>query len=627
MSILTGTGLAKSYGIQDVFEGIDLSIAHGEKVALVGSNGEGKTTLLHILTGLEEPTQGTVTRMRNVRIGYLPQQAEEGGSETPWELCGAVYGELKEMQARLRHLETLLADPDAGDAALERYGRLMEAFEHAGGYAYEVEMRSVLNGLGFDEVHMHRPMDQLSGGQRTRVQLARLLLEKPSILVLDEPTNHLDLEAVEWLEGYLQAWPEALIVVSHDRYFLDKVVSKIWDLAFGRLEVYHGNYSHYVAQRADRMARRLVEWKAQQEVIARTEDYIRRYKAGQLSRQAKGRQKRLDRMERLERPRQARTMHLRIESDLRSGELVLVTRDLVVGYDAPLLSVPDLELRRLHRVALIGRNGSGKTTLLKTILGQIPPLAGEAKLGASLKIGYLSQSRESLDPEHTIADEVMRAKEMELGPARDLMARFLFTGDDVFKRISTLSGGERCRVALAKLTLAEPNYLVLDEPTNQLDIASREVLEEVLQDFIGTVLFVSHDRYLINALATQVWAIEGDRMRVYKGDYQEYLAQRQKEQAAVREQAEQEKRADRQRRQEKHARAREHKETGRTLQDVEEDIATLEKEIKRIGAALVKASTEQDLDRAQALGVEYSKVESELEQRIAEWTTMGEAGG
>jgi ATP-binding cassette subfamily F protein 3 len=278
-------------------------------------------------------------------------------------------------------------------------------------------------------------------------------------------------------------------------------------------------------------------------------------------------------------------------------------------------------------VALIGRNGSGKTTLLKTILGQLPPLSGEAKLGASLKIGYLSQSRESLDPEHTIIDEVMRAKEMLPGQARDLMGRFLFSGDDVFKRISTLSGGERCRVALAKLTLAEPNYLVLDEPTNQLDIASREVLEEVLQDFIGTILFVSHDRYLINALATQVWAIEGDRVHVYKGDYQEYLAQRQKEQAAAREQAEEEKRADRQRRQEEHARAREHQETGRTLQDVEDDIATLERQIKRLGEALVEASTEQDLDRAQALGVEYSQVESELEDRIAEWTAMGESSG
>jgi ATP-binding cassette subfamily F protein 3 len=582
MSILTATGLSKSFGIQDVFADVDVSIAHGEKIALVGPNGEGKTTLLRILTGLEEPSSGKVMRMRNARIGYLPQQVDLGSSETPWEICCAVYAGLQEMQARLRELEAALAGPEGGKAALERYGRLQEAFEHAGGYEYEIEVRAVLNGLGLDDVHIHRPLDQLSGGQRTRSLLARLLLEEPNILVLDEPTNHLDLQAIEWLESYLQGWPEALLVVSHDRRFLDKVVTRIWDMSFGRLEIYRGNYTRYAGLRAARQARRLTEWEDQQEVIARTEDFVQRYKAGQRTREAQGREKRLRRVERVQRPREERTIHLRLESDQRSGELVLRTQDLVVGYGTPLITVPDLELRRLHRVALIGPNGSGKTTFLRTVLGQMPPLAGRVRLGASLQIGYWAQSREDLDPENTVIDEILEVEDMPIGEVRNLMARFLFTGDDPFKRIGDLSGGEQCRVALAKLTLAEPNFLVLDEPTNQLDIASQEIMEEVLREFIGTVLFVSHDRYLIDALATQVWAIEDRHLRVHEGNYQEYLTRRQAEAAALREQAEQERRAERLRRHKLNAGQRARARHERTIQEVEEEIAYLESALQEL---------------------------------------------
>jgi ATP-binding cassette subfamily F protein 3 len=625
MSILAGTNLSKSYGIQDVFEDVNVSIAHGEKIALVGPNGEGKTTLLRILIGEEEPTSGTVTRMGSIRIGYLPQHAALSGSETPWEMCCAVFQDLQAMQARLRELEADLADPERGEAALERYGRLQEAFEHAGGYEYEVDIRTVLSGLGLDRVHANRPLDQLSGGQRTRALLARLLLEKPNILVLDEPTNHLDLQAIEWLESYLQEWPEAVIVVSHDRRFLDKAVSKIWDLAFGRLEVYRGNYSRYVELRAARLQRRLTEWQEQQEHIARTEDFVRRYTAGQRTRDAQGREKRLNRVQRLERPRQAQTIKLRLESDLRSGELVLRTYDLVAGYDTPLLAVPDLELRRLHRAALIGPNGSGKTTFLKTVLGQMPPFAGEVKLGASLRIGYWAQSREDLDPENTIVDEIMQVQDMLVAKIRDFMARFLFTGDDVFKRIGDLSGGEQCRVALAKLTLASPNFLVLDEPTNQLDIPSQEIIEDVLREFIGTILFVSHDRYLIDVLATQVWALDDGQLRVYEGNYQEYLARRQAEAAALREQLEKERQAERLRRQHEKARQGTGAEHVRGILDVEDEITDLEQALRGLEHAMAQASAEQDLDRVRAFDVEYKKLQADLEHLIAEWTALGEA--
>jgi ATP-binding cassette subfamily F protein 3 len=625
MSILSASNLSKSFGVQDVFEDVDISIAHGEKVALVGPNGEGKTTLLQILIGEQEPTSGSVMRMRNIRIGYLPQHAALSGRETPWEMCCAVFQDLQDMQARLRQLEALVADPERGEAALAQYGRLQESFEHAGGYEYEVEIQTVLSGLGLDRVHAHRSLDQLSGGQRTRALLAKLLLQRPNILVLDEPTNHLDLQAIEWLESYLQEWPEAVLVVSHDRRFLDKVVSKIWELAFGRLEVYRGNYTHYVEQRAARLQRRVTEWKEQQAHIAQTEEFVRRYKAGQRTKEAQGREKRLEHLQRLERPRQAQTIKLRLESDQRSGELVLRTYDLVVGYDTSLLTMPDLELRRLHRAALIGPNGSGKTTFLKTVLGQMPPLSGEVKLGASLRIGYWTQSREDLNPGNTIVDEIMGAQDMLVAEVRDLMARFLFTGDDVFKRIADLSGGEQCRVALAKLTLGSPNFLVLDEPTNQLDIPSQEIVEDVLREFIGTILFVSHDRYLIDALATQVWVLAQGQLRVYEGNYQEYLVRRQAEAAVRREQLEQERQAERARRRQEGERQSARTEPERGIEDVEDEIAELEQALRDLEHAMAQASTEQNLDRVRAFDVEYKKLQADLERLIAEWTILGEA--
>ena len=424
------------------------------------------------------------------------------------------------------------------------------------------------------------------------------------------------------------------MIVSHDRYFMDRVAHKVWDLALGQVEVYHGNYSHYVDQRADRWARRETEWKAQQAFIAKTEDFIRRFKAGQRSKEARGRETRLKRMERLERPTQERTIHMRLGGDHRSGELVLRTYDLVVGYDRPLVTVPNLELRRLQRTALIGPNGSGKTTFLKTILGELPPLSGRVRPGASLRLGYLAQTREDLDLSRRVIDEVMSVVELPDGQMRDFLARYLFTGDDVFKPIDDLSGGEQCRVALAKLALSEPNFLVLDEPTNQLDIASQEIMEEVLRDFVGTILFVSHDRYLIDALATQIWVIEGEQLRVYKGNYQEYLAQRQKEQEEARRHQEALRLAEARRLaagQRQAGRSNEAQAArpanGRLLMEVEEDIAHREKTLQELAEALARAHSENDLDRARALGVEYAQMEADLERLLAEWTVLGEADG
>ena len=622
MSIVTASGLAHAYGAQDVFQDVSIQIAHGERIALVGPNGAGKTTLLRILAGLETPTAGRVYRARGLRIGYLPQEVQLTSRHTVYQEMLSVFAHLQAQEQELRRLEEAMA-AGADEAVMRRYGELLERFEQAGGYEYQARIRRVLNGLGFGEEERNWPLDILSGGQRTRAALARLLLEDPDLLLLDEPTNHLDLVALEWLEEYLLNWRGSLVVVAHDRYFLDKIATRVWELYFGRLESYRGNYTSYVHQRAERMARRQAEYEARQEYIARTEEFIRRYIAGQRSKEARGRRKRLERLLReqpLERPQELRPMKLTLRSQGRSGDLVLTTQGLVVGYDpaAPLFTCPDLVLRRRERVALIGPNGSGKTTFLRTILGQVPPLAGEARLGSSLRIGYFAQAHEGLHPRRTVLDEVLSVRNLPIGQARTFLGRFLFSGDDVFKRVEQLSGGERSRLALAKLTLEGANFLVLDEPTNHLDIPSQEVLEQELREFDGTILFVSHDRYLINALATQVWAIADGRLRVYEGDYTEYLAQRMAEQSQRVTASATKPKDDRHDGRGQRPGNRE-REKEQRISALEEAIAQQEARLTALSAALAQASQEQALDRVHELGVEYRQVEEQLEELLWEW--------
>jgi ATP-binding cassette subfamily F protein 3 len=483
----------------------------------------------------------------------------------------------------------------------------------------------VLAGLGFSAEEWNQPLGQLSGGQKTRALLARLLLQGPDLLLLDEPTNHLDLAALEWLEDYLNQWPGSLVIVAHDRRFLDKVASRIWDLGFGHLEEYTGNYSRYAELRAERMARRQAEYEAQQAHITKTEVFIQRYKAGQRSKEARGRQKRLARLERIERPHEAQAIHLHLESDQRSGDLVLTTAGAIIGYEPqhPLFTCPELILRQGQRAALIGPNGSGKTTFLKTVLGQVPPLAGEIRLGASLKIGYLAQTHETLNLEHTILDEILEVKNLPLEKARTFLGRFLFHGDEVFKQVGDLSGGERSRVALAKLTLQEPNFLLLDEPTTHLDLPSQEVLQDVLLNFHGTILLVSHDRYLIDALATQVWLLEDGRLRVYQGDYAAYLAQREREtQEATESIPEKRTPVQKQAEEREKARQRQAQQRARRIAQLEEEIAALEARLAELGREITLASNAQVLDRVRALGVEYERVEAELNRRMAEWAEI-----
>ena len=459
MAILTASNLAKSYGPHDIFDGVSLDIPHGAKIALVGPNGSGKTTLLRVLAGIEVPGTGAVRRAKDLRVGYLPQQAEFSGAGTLREAMLAIFADLRAQATELRQLEVAMADPATRERSLERYGRTLEAFELAGGYTYEARVRQVLSGLGFSLEDFERPLEQLSGGQKTRGLLARLLLEKPDLLLLDEPTNHLDLAGIEWLEGYLRSWHGAILVVAHDRAFLDAVVEETWDLAWGKLERYRGNYSAYLSQRAERLVRQQADYEQQQQFIGETEDFIRRHIAGQRTREAQGRQKRLDRLERIERPREYQPLSLSLGEVARSGDRVLGLSNLTVGYrpDVPLVRADEMELRRGQRVALVGPNGSGKTSLLRTVLGSIPPLTGEVRLGASVKVGYFVQGHTNLDPERTVLDTLVDAGGLLISEARDLSARYCFYGDEVFKRTGDLSGGEQARVALAILALQGAN--------------------------------------------------------------------------------------------------------------------------------------------------------------------------
>ncbi len=530
MPLLTATGLGKSFGAEDLFNEVSFSVPHRARIALVGPNGIGKTTLLRIILKMDDASTGSIHYAKNISMGYLPQEAVFDSENNLWDECLLVFKELLIRQAELTKLEHAISQGATDAEQLEKYGKLQQLFDHMGGYSFENQIKLTLTGLGFSKTDFHRPLKQLSGGQRTRALLAKLLLSNPDLLLLDEPTNHLDIQAVEWLENFLKDWHGAVLLVSHDRYFIDQVANTIFEMS-PDLEVYRGNYSAYLVQREERYRRLALEYETQREFVEKEEDYIRRNMAGQNTRQAQGRLKRLERMlaeSQLSRPRKSRSLHFGIQSGNRSGNLVLRTYDLQVGYadeGRPLFHVPDLFFTRLECAAIIGPNGAGKTTFLKTILNQIPPYAGEVDLGASLTIGYFAQAHEGLVADHSLMEEIesVAPSMLPIG-IRDYLAKFLFTGDDVFKPVRMLSGGERGRLALAKLALQNYNLLLLDEPTNHLDLPSQEILQSVLSEYKGTILLVSHDRYLIDALATQIWDVLPDdrSLKTFAGTYSEY---------------------------------------------------------------------------------------------------------
>jgi ATP-binding cassette, subfamily F, member 3 len=668
MSILTAHNLGVSFGAFDLFRGVTCSIANDSKIGLVGPNGVGKTSLLLILAGLSPPTTGTVHTARGRRIGYLRQEAVEAfanRSHTVFEEMRSVFSDIEAQAAQLEQMEAQMSAGNFSDELLTAYGDLQHAFEAAGGYDYELRIQHTLSGLGLHEQHWGLPLQHLSGGQKTRALLARLLLEKPDLLMLDEPSNHLDLESIEWLERTLREWEGAVLVVSHDRFFLDNTVNTIWEMTPSGIQAYSGGYSAYLHQRQERWEYLQRVFREEKTRLQNEIDFVHRnWVRASTHARALGLLRRLSRdialvenfgilalrsgkqwsewglsverpLEVIEAVRKINAIELpaerppamrpRLGYNRTSGNIVLRAQNLRVGYPGnQLFKVSELHLGRGECVALLGPNGSGKTTFLKLLLGEIAPLGGQIQLGASLKIGYFAQAHDQLNDENSVLEELTTHVPMQPEQTRKHLAQYLFRGEDVFKPVSVLSGGERARLALAILGLSGANFLLLDEPNNHIDIPAREALQEVLESFEGTILLVSHDRYLIDRLATQIWELRDGRLEVFEGSYREFairraagrasLAARKPEQAA-RQMARTPKPLI-------HGSDRESRRKQRAINELEERIQQQETIVKRLTRDLQKAGKAGAYDRTYQLGQQLAEAQNSLEDMLAEWESV-----
>ena len=544
MIILQANKIERSFAGEVLFDNISLQVDERDRIALVGKNGAGKSTLLKILVGEEEPTSGEINKKRDLSLSYLAQDSRFESSNTIYDEMLHVFDSLRKTEKTLRQMELAMGEKTGADLEklMQDYDRLSEEFRQAGGFTYEADIRAILNGFKFDESMWQMKIEELSGGQNTRLALAKMLLEKPNLLVLDEPTNHLDIETIAWLENYLVSYSGALLIVSHDRYFLDKVATITLDLTKHSLDRYVGNYSSFVEQKEQKLLTEAKNYEKQQKEIAALEDFVNRNLVrASTTKRAQSRRKQLEKMERLDKPEAGtKSAHMTFHSDKTSGNVVLTVEEAAVGYDDQILSEPiNLDIRKMNAVAIVGPNGIGKSTLIKSIVGQIPFIKGEARFGANVEVGYYDQTQSKLTPHNSVLDELWN--DFKLTPEveiRNRLGAFLFSGDDVKKTVGMLSGGERARLLLAKLSMENNNFLILDEPTNHLDIDSKEVLENALIDFDGTLLFVSHDRYFINRVATQVLELSEEGSTLYLGDYDYYLEKKAELEALATAQAE-----------------------------------------------------------------------------------------
>ena len=544
MIILQANKIERSFAGEVLFDNISLQVDERDRIALVGKNGAGKSTLLKILVGEEEPTSGEINKKRDLSLSYLAQDSRFESSNTIYDEMLHVFDDLRKTEKTLRQMELEMGEKTGADLEklMQDYDRLSEEFRQAGGFTYEADIRAILNGFKFDESMWQMKIEELSGGQNTRLALAKMLLEKPNLLVLDEPTNHLDIETIAWLENYLVNYSGALLIVSHDRYFLDKVATITLDLTKHSLDRYVGNYSSFVEQKEQKLLTEAKNYEKQQKEIAALEDFVNRNLVrASTTKRAQSRRKQLEKMERLDKPEAGtKSAHMTFHSDKTSGNVVLTVEEAAVGYDDQILSEPiNLDIRKMNAVAIVGPNGIGKSTLIKSIVGQIPFIKGEARFGANVEVGYYDQTQSKLTHHNSVLDELWN--DFKLTPEveiRNRLGAFLFSGDDVKKTVAMLSGGERARLLLAKLSMENNNFLILDEPTNHLDIDSKEVLENALIDFDGTLLFVSHDRYFINRVATQVLELSEEGSTLYLGDYDYYLEKKAELEALAAAQAE-----------------------------------------------------------------------------------------
>lgn len=635
MIILQGNKIERSFSGDVLFDNINIQVDEKDRIALVGRNGAGKSTLLKILVGEEAPTSGEINTKRDLSLSYLAQDSRFESENTIFDEMLHVFDDVRSMESRLRKMEMQMAEltGNAFDKLMSDYDRLSEEFRVKGGFTYEAEIKAILNGFKFDESMWQMKISELSGGQNTRLALAKMLLEKPELLVLDEPTNHLDIETIAWLENYLVNYQGALIIVSHDRYFLDKVATITLDLTKHSLDRYVGNYSKFMDLKAEKLALEAKNYEKQAKEIAKLEDFVQRNLVrASTTKRAQARRKQLEKMERLDKPSAGqKSANMTFHADKVSGNVVLTVEDAAIGYDDQILSEPiNIDVKKFDAIAIVGPNGIGKSTLIKSIVGQIPFIKGTSTYGANVEVGYYDQTQSNLTRTNTVLDELWNdfstTPEVEI---RNRLGAFLFSGDDVKESVSMLSGGERARLLLAKLSMQNNNFLILDEPTNHLDIDSKEVLEDALIDFDGTLLFVSHDRYFINRVATKVLEISEEGSTLYLGDYDYYLEKKAELEELARLKAEeaQEKttvvveKAPANDYQAQKANQKELRKLTRRITEIEnqlEDIEAREEEINQAMLATNEASELIDLQK------ELDELTEQQENLMLEWEELSE---
>ena len=631
MIILQANKIERSFAGDVLFENINLQVDERDRIALVGKNGAGKSTLLKILVGEEEPTSGEINKKKDISLSYLAQDSRFESENTIYDEMLHVFDDLRTTEKQLRQMELDMGEKTGVelDKLMSDYDSLSEEFRQAGGFTYEADVRTILNGFKFDESMWQMKIAELSGGQNTRLALAKMLLEKPNLLVLDEPTNHLDIETISWLENYLVNYSGALLIVSHDRYFLDKVATITLDLTKHSLDRYVGNYSSFVEQKEQKLATEAKNYEKQQKEIAALEDFVNRNLVrASTTKRAQSRRKQLEKMERLDKPEVGtKSANMTFRSNKTSGNLVLTVENSAIGYDGEILSEPiNLDLRKMNAVAVVGPNGIGKTTFIKSIVDQIPFIKGEKRFGANVEVGYYDQTQSKLTPSNTVLDELWN--DFKLTPEveiRNRLGAFLFSGDDVKKSVGMLSGGEKARLLLAKLSMENNNFLILDEPTNHLDIDSKEVLENALIDFDGTLLFVSHDRYFINRVATHVLELSENGSTVYLGDYDYYVEKKAELATSQEEEAEtysQEKEVspvnDYQAQKESQ---KELRKLMRQIESLEAEIEELENQAQVISEQM---HTTNDADELMQLQAELDKISQRQEEAMLEWEELSE---
>ena len=631
MIILQANKIERSFAGEVLFDNINLQVDERDRIALVGKNGAGKSTLLKILVGEEEPTSGEINKKKDISLSYLAQDSRFESENTIYDEMLHVFDDLRRTEKQLRQMELEMGEKSGEDLdkLMSDYDRLSENFRQAGGFTYEADIRAILNGFKFDESMWQMKIAELSGGQNTRLALAKMLLEKPNLLVLDEPTNHLDIETIAWLENYLVNYSGALIIVSHDRYFLDKVATITLDLTKHSLDRYVGNYSRFVELKEQKLATEAKNYEKQQKEIAALEDFVNRNLVrASTTKRAQSRRKQLEKMERLDKPEAGKkSANMTFQSEKTSGNVVLTVENAAIGYDGEILSEPiNLDLRKMNAVAIVGPNGIGKSTFIKSIVDQIPFIKGEKRFGANVEVGYYDQTQSKLTPSNTVLDELWN--DFKLTPEveiRNRLGAFLFSGDDVKKSVGMLSGGEKARLLLAKLSMENNNFLILDEPTNHLDIDSKEVLENALIDFDGTLLFVSHDRYFINRVATHVLELSENGSTLYLGDYDYYVEKKaevemsQAEEASTNNQAKEVSPVNDYQAQKESQ--KEVRKLMRQIENLETEIEELESQSQAISEQMLETN---DADKLMELQAELDKISHRQEEAMLEWEELSE---